>query len=140
MKTLSIRDILVTRRHTTVGPDCTLDSALERMLAAQITALLVMQRRRLIGIVCAEDIIQRASQYGGLAQTPVTVAMTRDVTCIETRASFSDVSAALRCGGFSNLPVVDLSGNVVGVLHRADIPCDLVVRATGCPGEAPVAA
>lgn len=118
----SIREILNGRTFAWTAPDATLETASDLMAAEGVTALPVLVNREAVGIVSERDILRYASQRGGFVTAPVAQAMTREVVCVETRASIAHALMRMQEGGFGQLPVLDLGGKVVGMLTRADIP------------------
>ena len=140
MNIISIRDVLNPNRLVMMSPDGTLGDALDLMEQRRLTVLAVAKRGHLHGLLCVRDIIRHVSQHGGLHTTPVSRAMTRDVRWVETRASLCEAQALMRRHGVSHAPVMDLSGRLVGILHRSDIPDVRAVAAADHSAPRPVPA
>ena len=118
----SIRDLLEGHRVVGIDPGATLAAACEVMAREKTSAVMVLQDHVLVGLVSERDVIRHVSQRGGLETALVGDVMTREVQCVETRNSIPEALARMKAGGFRHLPVLDMTGKVVGMLSLSDIP------------------
>jgi acetoin utilization protein AcuB len=116
----AVRDWM-TRAPATVGPDCSLGSAMAEMRHAGIRHLLVMEADRLVGIVSHRD-WSRIPMDAGLAgweQQPVTRIMTEDPVTVAPETLVADAARVLLERKIGCLPVRD--GEVIcGILTISD--------------------
>ena len=115
VKHLSLRPPL------TVQTGSPLRGAVERMQAAGGDCVLVCEDGRLLGIVTERDILLKVIGQPADLDGPVDAVMTADPGTITPDASIRDAMERMETGGFRNLPLVDGSGKVVGLLRQQDL-------------------
>ncbi|KTS31024.1 signal transduction protein [Methylobacterium indicum] len=115
-----------------VSGSFTVASACHRMRDDGIGALVVVEARRLVGIVTERDVAVRViAGHRDPHLTLVREVMTRDPRTIAAEASLADAHALMRVGGFRHLPVMR-GGEVVGMISLRDIPPG-TAQAPGAP-------
>lgn len=111
----------MTPRPITLRPDTDFKSALQLMQQHAIHHLPVLDTGdRLVGIVAERDLMFAALRFLG---SPVDVekVMHRDVVTAAPDMSVADAASLMVTHSIGGLPVVDASGNVVGVITESDV-------------------
>ena len=104
-----------------VAPDATVLSAVERMCAKHIGALLVANARIPLGIFSERDLMVRVIlARRDPATTPVAEVMTTDVACVSPDTRAREAMAIMTDRRCRHLPVVS-GGEVVGMLSIGDL-------------------
>ncbi|RMG12903.1 MAG: CBS domain-containing protein [Deltaproteobacteria bacterium] len=121
-----VSDVMSTPAHT-ASPDDTLVEAAGRMVAEGISALPIVEKGKLIGIVTSTDVLA-ATVTESLEPTPppqegITVGqvMTREPLVAHPDDLVLDAAAKMQMRGVRHLPVVDGSGKLIGMLSDRDI-------------------
>jgi CBS domain-containing protein len=121
-----ISDVM-TVRLVEVPPDATVRSAVSRMSEANVGAVVVCDRARLVGIFTERDVLRLAGAGRALDDLRVGEVMTRDVVSVSPD---DDVLAAARLMGerrIRHLPVVQ-GEHVLGVVGIRDVVAALAER------------
>lgn len=85
------------------------------------SALLVIQDRKLLGILTERDIVFRCVALGGPTDSlSVLSVMTKNPQVIHQSKPFGHALHLMYEGGFRHMPVVDDEGQVVGLLSAQD--------------------
>ncbi len=131
---MRVKDVM-TPTPTTAAPDDNLKTALERM-ARVGRRLPVIAAGQLVGIITDRDLrlamnsphILRDKWQDDylLEQTTVESCMTRNPVTITPEAPLQEAANLMMKGRFSGLPVVDLDGQVVGIITVTDLIQTLV--------------
>jgi CBS domain-containing protein len=111
----------MTARPITLRPDTDFKSALQLMQKHAIHHLPVLDTcDRLVGIVAERDLMFAALRFMG---SPVDVdkVMHRDVVTVAPDMSVADAASLMLSHSIGGLPVVDVSGNVIGVITESDV-------------------
>lgn len=122
MKT--IRQILAekTKPITTVGPDDTVKTAMDLMLARDIGAVLVVDGGKLVGIFTERDCVHKVSALGiNPQETLVRTVMTARVRFISPDMEVSQGLALMTERFFRHLPVLDEQQNILGIVSIGDL-------------------
>ena len=109
---IMVRDVL------SVGRDTSLVAAAERMNERRVGAVLVMDDKRLVGILTERDVLRAVAtgQIGGA----VGDAMTSSPDTVEADESAGQAAALMIHGGFRHLPVVE-GDSVIGMISIRDL-------------------
>jgi CBS domain-containing protein len=112
------------RRHMSrdllsVEPGLTLTEVAKRMVDKDVGAVLVMEGKRLVGILTERDVL-RAVARGIDDSTTVADYMTRNPETLEPDESTEHAAVLMIHGGFRHLPVTD-GDEVVGMLSIRDL-------------------
>ena len=115
----------------TVDPNDSLQAVINLLRRRDVRSVPVMENGRLIGIVTDRDVRQVAPTYPLFRdedeirryteRLTVTAAMTADPMTIAPDAPLAEAAKILETYRISSLPVVDRSGNLVGMLSVADL-------------------
>jgi CBS domain-containing protein len=145
------RDVM-TADVVSVGPEATVPEIAALLIERRISAVPVLDRGKLIGIVSEGDLMRRpetdtepgASPWLSLFTGPGVVperfakthgmtareVMTRDVVTIEPDATLDEVARLLESRRIKRVPVVE-GGRLIGILSRANLLHALVARRDG---------
>lgn len=123
MYQLKVRDVM-TRTLFTVTPDKTLRDVQNIMRVKKISGVPVVEGAHLLGIVSLDDII-RALDRGEIGLR-VGDKMTRTVCTVEDHVSVVKAIDEMEKSGFGRLPVLDKSGDIVGILTHWDVVRKLI--------------
>lgn len=105
------------RPYAEVPPDTTVHCALQALAGLKIASLMVVEHGRLVGVFTERDVLERvAGRYDEVRDVPVAVVMTTSpVVLYETDPAGAALSA-IAVAGYRHVPVLDVSGQVVGVV------------------------
>lgn len=116
-----IREVLANRAFPTVSQTTTVREAAIIMKAWHSSAVLVVDKTHLSGILTERDIVFRVvSSELDPAKTTVASVMTSQVTTITADKPFGHALHLMFEGGFRHMPVVDDQGHPVGLLAAHD--------------------
>ncbi|HSV55614.1 MAG TPA: CBS domain-containing protein, partial [Magnetospirillaceae bacterium] len=105
-----------------VNPDDTVYTALEAMAKHNIGAVLVMDGKRLIGILSERDYARKVVLKGRLSKdTLVREIMSGKVHFATPDQSVDDCLARMTAHKFRHMPVMDAYENVIGVVSIGDL-------------------
>ena len=102
---------------TTIKPDLPVHAAVKILAGLQVACLLVEQEGRLVGVFSDRDVLDRvALEYEQVKNKPVGEFMkTEPVVVYETDSAAAALSVMAVCG-YRHVPVVNLTGGVVGII------------------------
>ncbi|HZR94348.1 MAG TPA: CBS domain-containing protein [Gaiellaceae bacterium] len=107
---LMVRDVL------TVEPSDTIGEAAEKMVAANVGAVVVLEDMvRLVGIVTERDLMRALSHRARAAEARVRQWMTPDPVTIAPETSIEDAAQVMFDNNFRHLPVVK-DGRPLGIV------------------------
>jgi CBS domain-containing protein len=110
----------VSRLHPTppwyVSPSQSVADAVALMRRAETGCLLVCQDLRLVGIFTERDLMRRVLAPGKPLTVAVAECMTRDPVVVHPKEPIGAAVRRMEEGGYRHLPVVDDSGQPLGVL------------------------
>ncbi|HVP66662.1 MAG TPA: CBS domain-containing protein [Anaeromyxobacteraceae bacterium] len=118
-----------------VGPDTTVGKAVELMLKKDVSAVLIVDRKKpkkLIGIFTERDFMKRALTARGVAKQPVKKFMTKDPESLRAKDSVAYAVNKMSVSRFRHVPVVDERGVPKGMVSARDV-IDFVCEL--CPEE-----
>ena len=104
-----------------VAPSASLDEALVQMRKGGGDALLVIDGGRLAGILTERDVLTRILGQSVDGSRPVSDFMTSDPNSLDADATLLEAMKAMESGHYRNLPLIDGSGQVVGMLSQQDL-------------------
>jgi len=106
----------------TCNPDATLEHAAREMDRLNVGCLVVVtDGGHLAGIVTDRDIAVKGVGWGHDSATPVAKVMTKGVAVIQSDALISEVASKMALWGVRRMPVVDVSGELKGVIALDDV-------------------
>ena len=111
----TVADVM-TRDALTVEPTASIGEAAEKMVAAGVGAILVVEDFvRIIGIVTERDILRAAAQRARAAEARVRQWMTPEVVTIEPDTEIAEATRIMFENNFRHLPVVK-DGRPLGIV------------------------
>jgi CBS domain-containing protein len=120
----SITEILAGKgRHLfTISPHATVFTAAILMNEHKIGSLMVMEDRRLVGILTERDILVRVvADQRDATTTRVGDVMTRDVACCRPHTDMEEAKSVMKHRRVRHLPVMGEEGEVVGLISIGDL-------------------
>jgi CBS domain-containing protein len=121
----SVSDLLKHKGHTIVSivPSETLESAARLLTEKRIGAVVVLDRRgKLCGILSERDIVRAIADKGLAAALAMRVEdmMTKEVRTCQPSEPVKDLMKMMTLRRHRHVPVVDASGELVGVVSIGD--------------------
>jgi CBS domain-containing protein len=111
----TVADVMA-RDVLTVEPSATIGEAAEKMIAAGVGAVVVMEDMvRIIGIVTERDILRAVAQRARAAEARVRQWMTASVVTIEPDVTIDEAAKIMFTRNFRHLPVVK-DGRPLGIV------------------------
>jgi len=127
VKMATASQILKTKgnRVYSVSPSDTILNALKLMSEAQIGAVLVMEKEKVVGIFSERDYARRGTLLGNPVTTSVKDVMTSEVYYVGPDQSIEACLAQMTDKRIRHLPVLE-NGKVVGVISIGDVVKTLI--------------
>ena len=120
----SVKEIIAQRELPSIPPNRSVRDACLRLTEMNIGALVVVESRRLLGVISERDVIRKCICQSRLtAETLVSDIMTVNPVTIGIREDLPTALALMSKGGFRHLPVMD-EGTPVGLLSIRDVPTE----------------
>jgi len=119
----TVKDILDDKGHEvwTISPDAKVISALKLMAEKGIGALVVMDRKKVRGILSERDYARKIMLQGKSSlDTLVKEIMTTQVLCVSLEATVEECMAVMTKKRIRHLPVVD-KGKLLGLVSIGDV-------------------
>ena len=105
----------------TIDPAATLAAVTTLLSERRIGAVVVMQDRKVFGIVSERDVIKAIARIGASAlATPVREAMTSRIVTCGLNDSIDELMDSMTAGRFRHLPVIE-DGELVGLVSIGDV-------------------
>ena len=106
----------------TVGPDARLADVVRILADRRIGAVVVTADDEVRGIVSERDIVRLLADEGpACLDTPVSQAMTGDVSTCSPSATTDELMATMTAGRFRHVPVTGDGGRLIGIVSIGDI-------------------
>jgi CBS domain-containing protein len=117
----NIRDIMTPNPHT-IQPSASVLDAAQIMRKSDVGDVIVVEGKRLFGILTDRDIVVRALAEGRDPEsTRVSDICSRELTTVQATASVGTVVRTMREKAVRRLPVVEETGEVVGIVSLGDV-------------------
>lgn len=114
-------DVMPERPLLTISGEASVHELAELMLSCKIGAVVVVEGKRMVGIVTERDISVRLVALEHVAKTtPVRQIMTQDPQTISAEATCEETLQKMQAGGFRHMPVV-ADGLPVGMVSIRDL-------------------
>lgn len=111
---------LIDRPATTITPETTAREAAEVMTREQVSAIVVMEREQLTGILTDKDLRMRLLAVGLSAQTPVRDIMTERLQTLDAETPAFEALLTMARLNIHHLPVLQ-QGRLLGLLTHGDL-------------------
>jgi len=112
---------LLRRAPVTESPDTRIRDGARRMSEAQVSALLLVEDGRLVGLVTDRDLRRRCVAEGRSVDAPLREIMTDALVTIEPEVPAFEASLRFSRHNIHHLPVCEESGALVGILSTSDL-------------------
>lgn len=126
----AVSDILKSKSNTTihhVAPTALVFDVIKTMAQHSIGALLVMEEERIVGIFTERDYARKLVLQGRASgATQVRDVMTRNVICVRPDQTSEECMALMTQNRLRHLPVVDVSGQLQGMVSIGDLVKDII--------------
>jgi len=120
MEQLSVERLMSTDL-VTIESGAPAAAAATRMLETGVSSLVVVDGDgRLAGLITARDFVSLVRENDPHDETPVEAFMTRDVVTVSPSDTVDEL-AEPTAHGYTHLPVVDESGELVGMVSTTDL-------------------
>jgi IMP dehydrogenase len=130
---MKVRDLLETKGKDTVSIDVSssVDDAIRSMHARKISAIMVMENGKTVGIFTERDVVRSyiASNGKSFKEISVRDSMIKDLIVAVPDEDLHEVSATMVEKNIRHLPVVE-NGRVIGMLSIRDIIQTQVTKLT----------
>lgn len=113
--------VLARMEPGTVPAGASLRDALSTMRSHGGDAVLVLDRSKLVGILTERDVLTRILGKDVDESRPVDDFMTASVGTLHADATLIEAMRSMEQGHFRNLPLIDDTGSVVGLLRQLDL-------------------
>ena len=109
------------RAVTTVTAGSTIAEAVGLLTAKKIGAVVVVDGKRVVGILSERDVVRHLGQdWGALASRPVSDVMTSNVVSVSRFATVADVMERMTEKRIRHMPIVE-NGDLVGIVSIGDV-------------------
>lgn len=109
------------RAVTTVSARASIAEAVDLLNAQRIGAVVVMDGRRVVGILSERDVVRHLGRdWSALASRPVSDVMTRDVVTAGRYATIAEVMERMTERRVRHLPVIE-GTDLVGIVSIGDV-------------------
>jgi CBS domain-containing protein len=116
-----IRDIMTPSPYT-IQPTASVMEAAHIMRKSDVGDVIVVEGKRLFGILTDRDIVVRVLAEGKDPETtPVSDVCSRELTAVRATDSIGTTVRVMREKAIRRLPVVEESGEVIGVVSLGDV-------------------
>jgi CBS domain-containing protein len=119
----TVKDLLDDKGYQlfSLSPDDTVYDAISLMAERSVGALLVLEGRKLVGILSERDYARKVILQGRRSQdTPVSDIMTTEVVCVSRDRTVEQCMALMTDKRIRHLPVVE-GGEVLGIISIGDV-------------------
>jgi CBS domain-containing protein len=117
---MNLQDLVSGAAHL-CGPDTTLHEAAVAMSAEGHGSLAVVDGFDLVGLITERDLVRAAAAEVDFATTPVSELMGADPDTFDPDLDVWDAAAWISESGYRHLPVMDDSGELLGVVSIRDL-------------------
>jgi CBS domain-containing protein len=120
---MTVRRILNTKGRDvfTIAPDAILHEAIAMLTQHRIGALVVVENRRIVGILSERDIVALLSDRdANRFERPVSSAMMREPVTCQLNDTVPQVMHRMTVGRFRHMPVVE-NGELAGIVSIGDV-------------------
>ena len=110
-------DAIRSKPYAEITADKTVYGALQALAGLKVASLLVVENGRLVGVFTERDVLERvALQFHEVKDRPVRDVMTSNPVVVYETDPAGAAFSAIAVAGFRHVPVVNVNGEVVGVI------------------------
>lgn len=111
-----VRDVMDKKKLLTAAPDTTVSAAAKLMSKTKVSAVLVVENDKLVGIFTERDAVSRViARDRDVKKTRLADVMTAEPKTIAPDKTFGYALLLMHENGFRHVPVID-DGHVVGIV------------------------
>jgi predicted transcriptional regulator len=119
---LRVSDLVIDDEHVTVKVDADLRSASKLMLSHKVSLALVLdEKKRVVGILRSNDILDKVLEGVDPSKTPVSTIMIRDFYKIRYDDDLAEVAPKIHKSGHKYIVVLDKNGKYKGYFSVNDL-------------------
>lgn len=120
--TLHVYDLVIDDEHTTVAIEDDLRTASKKMLTAKVSLALVLDdKKRVVGVLRSNDILDKVLEGATPEKTPVSSIMIRDFFKIRYDDDLAKMAPKIHKSGYKYIAVVDGDGKYKGYFSINDL-------------------
>ena len=112
---------LSTRQPLTATQDTPLGELIQKMQKAKQGCVVILKKKRIIGIFTEQDALKRGLLAGADPQTPIKKLMTKDPKVMKMDDNLADAIRMMHDGRYRHMPLVDAEGRLAGFISVRDI-------------------
>ncbi len=102
---------------TTIAPDTSIASAIEKLAASHIACLLVAEEGKLVGVFTDRDVLDKvALEYDQVKDAPVSNVMAANPVYVYETDPAAAALSVMAVGGYRHVPILDLDDQLVGIV------------------------
>ncbi len=120
-----VRDVIRTK-YTLLNSSSTLKNAVDELLAGADQDFLVSENNSIAGILRRKDLLKALSENGN--DSPITPYIIRNLPYLKLDDDIKGIYPMMQQNGFSLLPVLDETGNLVGILDLENLAEFVMIR------------
>ena len=120
-----VRDVIRTK-YTLLNSSSTLKNAVDELLAGADQDFLVSENNSIAGILRRKDLLKALSENGN--DSPITPYIIRNLPYLKLDDDIKGIYPMMQQNGFSLLPVLDVTGNLVGILDLENLAEFVMIR------------
>lgn len=110
---------IMTVQTKMILPSVSMQEAGKIMIRHALDGLLVAEEGKILGVIAKRDVDQ--AQHHKLEHAPVSGFMSRPVIAVKPDTPLSEIQKILTSNNIGRVPVLDNSGNLLGLISRSDM-------------------
>jgi CBS domain-containing protein len=107
--------------YAQTDPATTVGEVLKIMRELRVSAVLVAEEGRLVGIFTERDVLTKVADAPSTWDRPVVDFMTRDPQVLSAQQPISEALQLMNAGHYRNVPVLDAEGRIEGNLPQHEV-------------------
>lgn len=116
---IKVGDVM-TRKFISTSPTTPIIECLRIMSRRDFGSLLVMKKKKLVGIVTDKDILEAIAKNKRIMEKPIKTIMTKHIVTIPSTKDISEAILIMKKKVIKRLPV-KVKGNIIGLVTEKDI-------------------
>jgi CBS domain-containing protein/ribosomal protein S27AE len=116
---IKVGDVM-TRRFVSVAPNVKIIECLKLMSQKNLGSLVILENKKLKGIITDRDILERIAKNMGILQKPVRQVMKKNLVTITPSKDISEAVILMEKRNVRRLPVV-VKNTIIGLITKKDI-------------------
>ena len=112
---------LSTRQPLTATQDTPLSELIAKMQESRQGCVVILKKKKVIGIFTEQDALKRALLAGAEPDTPIKKLMTKNPKVLKMDDSLAEAIRMMHDGRYRHMPLVDAEGELTGFISVRDI-------------------